>query len=83
MCLAIPMKVTETEGNMGTAEAYGVTRKVDLSFVAPVEIGTYVMVHAGFALQTLDEEEALETQRLLEELADASEELLEESGRKN
>jgi hydrogenase expression/formation protein HypC len=69
------MKVVESDGNMGVGEAYGVRRKIDLSFVTPIELGTYVMVHSGFALETIDEVEALETQKLLEELADASEEL--------
>ena len=67
------MKVLEIEGNQGLVEAYGVTRSADLAFVMPVEIGEYVLVHAGFAIQTIDEDEALYTQQLLQDMADSQE----------
>lgn len=69
MCLAIPAKVIEIEGNMATIEAGGISRQASLMLVPEAEIGDYVLVHAGFAIQRLDEEEALETLRLLAEIA--------------
>ena len=69
MCLAIPAKVIEIEGNMATIEAGGISRQASLMLVPEAGIGDYVLVHAGFAIQRLDEEEALETLRLLAEIA--------------
>ncbi len=69
MCLAIPAKVVEIEGNMATIEIGGVSRQASLMLVPETEIGDYVLVHAGFAIQRLDEEEAMETLRLLAEIA--------------
>jgi len=67
--LAIPAKVIEIEGNMATIEAGGISRQASLMLVPEAGIGDYVLVHAGFAIQRLDEEEALETLRLLAEIA--------------
>lgn len=69
MCLAIPMKVVETNGTSGTVEIGGVKRKVDLSLVEKVKIGDYVVVHAGFAISVTDEKEALKTLALFEEIS--------------
>jgi len=60
MCLAVPMKVVEREGDKGVAELQGVTREVALHFV-DAQVGDYILVHAGFAIQKVDEESALET----------------------
>ena len=49
----------------------GVEREVVLTFVPKVKKGDYVLVHAGFAIQTVDEDDAQETLRLLQELASA------------
>jgi len=70
MCLAIPAKVVEIEGNMATIEVGGISRQASLMLVPEAEIGDYVLVHAGFAIQRLDEEEALETLRLLAQLGE-------------
>ena len=66
MCLAIPMKVVRAEGDRGEAETGGVRRTVRLDLVEAA-VGDYVLVHAGFAIQVLDEAEAAETLELLEE----------------
>ena len=58
MCLAIPMKLVAREGRDGTAEISGVTRKVLLDLLPDAVIGDYLIVHAGYAIQRLDEEEA-------------------------
>jgi len=63
MCLAVPMKVVKREGDKGVAELEGVTREVALHFV-DAQVGDYILVHAGFAIQKVDEESALETLEL-------------------
>ena len=72
MCLGIPMKVVDIdEDRMGTVEMGGVRREVGLHLVDEVEIGEYVIVHAGFAIGRLDEKEAQETLALLRDLTEA------------
>jgi len=69
MCLAIPARVTEIEENhMATVEIMGVTRRVSLDLVPEAQIGDFVLVHAGFALQIVDEEFANETLELLKQI---------------
>ncbi len=68
MCLGIPAKVVEIDGNLGKAEVGGVRREVDLRLVEDVGVGDWVILHAGFAIQKLDEKEAAETLSLLEEM---------------
>ena len=62
MCLAIPAKVNKINKNIAEIESLGVTKKVDISLVPDVKIGDYVIVHAGFAIQIIDKEEALITE---------------------
>lgn len=69
MCLAIPMRVVELEGGAGIAEVEGVRREVSFALLGDVHVGDYVIIHSGFAIQKLDENEAEETLRLLRELA--------------
>jgi hydrogenase expression/formation protein HypC len=64
---------------MGKVDFGGVVREVALAYVPEAQIGDYVIVHVGFALNVLDEEEAQETWRLLEELGALEEELGVES----
>jgi hydrogenase expression/formation protein HypC len=68
MCLAIPMQLTEISGDRGVAEAGGVRREVWLQLLDGLKIGDYVLVHAGFAIQKVDEEEARKTLDLFREL---------------
>lgn len=69
MCLAIPAKVTAIEANrMAAIDIMGVTRKVSLDLVPEAVVGDHVLVHAGFALQVVDEEFANETLELLKSL---------------
>ncbi len=68
MCLAIPGRVVEKRGELARVDfGDGTLREVDVSLVE-VEVGQYVIVHAGFAIQVLDEEEARESLRLWQEL---------------
>jgi hydrogenase expression/formation protein HypC len=72
MCLGIPAKVLEVDGSglltMGKADFGGVTREVCLAYVPEVVVGDYVIVHAGYAISRLDEDEAMQSLELLEEL---------------
>ncbi|MBK5211954.1 MAG: HypC/HybG/HupF family hydrogenase formation chaperone [Coriobacteriia bacterium] len=69
MCLAIPALVREKSGvNLATVDILGVTRKVSLDLVTDVEVGDWVLVHAGFAIEKVDEQFANETLELLKSL---------------
>jgi len=69
MCLAIPSKVTRIENGMATIDVDGVQRSASLMLLDDVNIGDYVIVHAGFAIQKLDEAAAAESIQLLREAA--------------
>jgi hydrogenase expression/formation protein HypC len=68
MCLGIPAKVISIEESMADVEVGGAIRKVNIQLLSEVKIGDYVLLHAGFAIQKIDEKEAEETLKLLEEL---------------
>ena len=70
MCLAIPLKLTEIDGNTAVGEALGMSRKIRVDFIPEPKIGDYVMVHAGFAIERVGEEQALEDLGEWEELRD-------------
>ena len=70
MCLGIPGKVTEIDKNVAKVELGGLLREVSLDLCPEVSIGDYVLIHAGFAIQRLDEEEARETLDLLRQMAE-------------
>jgi hydrogenase expression/formation protein HypC len=67
------MRVTEIHGERGRADIGGMEREIDLRFLPQVAVGDYVIVHAGFALQRLDEAEAEETLSLLREILEQDE----------
>ena len=60
MCLAVPLKITELHGKEALAESMGMKRKIRVDFIEEPQIGDYVMVHAGFAIERLPEQQALE-----------------------
>ncbi|MFP4560072.1 MAG: HypC/HybG/HupF family hydrogenase formation chaperone [Thiohalorhabdus sp.] len=69
MCLAVPGKVVEQEGDeIARVDFGGVRKSVSLALVEDVAVGDYVLVHVGFALQRIDPEEAERTLALLAEL---------------
>ena len=71
MCLAIPARiVTIEEGRMASVDIMGVTRKVSLDLTPEAVEGDYVLVHAGFALQVVDEDYANETLEILKSIPD-------------
>lgn len=71
MCLGIPVKITKIEGSKAEAEIGGVKKEINLSIIEGVKTGDYVILHAGFAIEKLDEEEAEETLRLLREISES------------
>jgi len=70
MCLAIPMQIIEIDGWNGVAAVDGVTRKVRLDLLPEVNLGDFVLIHAGLAIAKVDAAEAEETLSLLRKLAD-------------
>lgn len=68
MCLAVPMKVVQINGEFGIAELGGLRRKVNLQLLPQIEVGDYIIVHAGFGIERLDTEEAEETLRIINEI---------------
>ena len=70
MCLAVPLKIIEINGNTAVGEAMGITRSVRIDFIKDPRPGDYVIVHAGFAIERLPEQQALEDLESWEELAD-------------
>lgn len=67
MCLAVPGKIVSITGLNALIDFGGVQREANISLVEP-KVGDYVVVHAGFAIQIVDEEDAKETIKLWEEL---------------
>ncbi len=78
MCLAIPMKIISLEGESAIVEYKGVKKKINISLVSPIQVGDYVLVHTGFAIQKIDEEEFYKTMEILEEESKIREELFPE-----
>ena len=71
MCLAIPLRLVEIDGMNAMAEAAGIRRKVRVDFIREPKVGEYVIVHAGFAIERLNEQQALENLQAIQEVADA------------
>ena len=68
MCLGIPMHIREIDGNVATAVLSGTTRRIYLDVLdEEIKAGDYVIVHAGFAIHRIDEQEAKETLNLFQE----------------
>lgn len=77
MCLAVPGKILSLRDDArGTVDMLGAQREVSLRLTPDAAIGDYVLVHAGFAIQVIDANEAAETLRLVEDLADLVDEEL-------
>ena len=58
MCLGVPMQVKTIANDMAVCEIDGVQREASLMMIEDVQIGDYVLIHAGFAIEKIDEEEA-------------------------
>ena len=68
MCVAIPAKIKSIDGSTAEVEVGGISRKVSVQLTPEVQKDDYVLVHAGFAIHIIDEQEARETLKLFEEL---------------
>ena len=71
MCLAVPLRLVEINGNDAIGEALGMRRSLRVDFISEPKVGDYVIVHAGFAIERLPEQQAMEDLETWEELADA------------
>jgi len=70
MCLGIPGKVIEVKRNVAKVELGGLLREISLDLCPEVSVGDYVLIHTGFAIQRMDEEDAKETLDLLRQMAE-------------
>lgn len=73
MCLAIPMQLIERRELDGTAELRGVRRRIGLMLCPEAQQGDFVLVHAGYAIGTIDADEAAKTLALLDETLEREE----------
>jgi len=68
MCLSVPAKILSIKGDKARVSLGGAEYNAALNLVDDVKVGDYVLLHSGFAIQKINEEEALETMRLLNEV---------------
>ena len=73
MCLAVPVKITSIEGDQADVDIGGVSRRVSIALTPEAVVGNYVLLHTGYAINVLNEEEAQETLSLLERMVEAGE----------
>jgi hydrogenase expression/formation protein HypC len=73
MCLAVPVKIVAIDGDAAETEIAGVRRRVSIALTPEAKLGDYVLLHTGYAIGVIDEAEAEETLKLLEEIASLSE----------
>jgi len=71
MCLSIPARIVSIDGSMAEVSAGGTIFKAGLQMIENANPGDYILLHAGFAIQKISEEEALETLRMLHEIDNA------------
>ena len=74
MCLAIPVLIKSIEDKEAEVEIGGITRRISLQLTPEAKVGDYAIIHTGYAINILDQEEAEETLRFLEEIAEVAEE---------
>ncbi len=71
MCLAVPVRIDELEGDLAVATLAGNRIKVSTALVPEVKVGDWVLLHAGFAITVVDEADARETFRIFQEMDEA------------
>ena len=69
MCLAIPSKIVKIENNVATIDVDSVRREASLLLIESPKVGDYVIVHAGFAINKINEEDAMESLNLIRKAA--------------
>ncbi len=77
MCLAVPGQLIELNGEQGKVDMHGSEVEVSTVLVPEVKLGDWVLIHAGFAIQRLDEDEAMETWQLLKDFEEADKQVRE------
>jgi len=70
MCLAIPGKIVNIDGNSALIDFDGIKQKVIIALIQDPEVGKFVIVHAGYAIEMMDEKDALESIEQWKELAE-------------
>lgn len=74
MCLAVPSEIVSINGLVATVDVYGARREISLLLLPEeVELGDFVIVHAGFAIQKIDREAGNEALRMIKELVESEE----------
>ena len=71
MCLAIPLQLIEINGSTAVGETMGMRREIRVDFIDKPQVGDYVIVHAGFAIERLPEQQALDDLEAWEDVRDA------------
>ncbi|MBM4462888.1 MAG: HypC/HybG/HupF family hydrogenase formation chaperone [Chloroflexi bacterium] len=70
MCLAIPALIKSIEGNEADVEIGGISRRISLWLTPEAKVGDYALLHTGYAISIIDQEEAAETLKIFEEMAE-------------
>ncbi|TYB88847.1 MAG: HypC/HybG/HupF family hydrogenase formation chaperone [Kosmotoga sp.] len=70
MCLAVPLEIVELKDNKAVVERSGVRFEADIRLLKNVKVGDFVLVHAGFAIQKVNREEAQKTLELYDQMVD-------------
>lgn len=70
MCIAVPLKIIQIEGNNAIGEVEGIKRKIRIDFLPKADLNDYVLVHAGFAIEKLSKEMAEENLKAIREVTD-------------
>ncbi|MFW6119462.1 MAG: HypC/HybG/HupF family hydrogenase formation chaperone [Petrotogales bacterium] len=70
MCLAVPLEIVRLNGNKAIVERSGVRFEVDVRLISDISEGDFVLVHAGFAIQKVDKEEAQKTLEIFDKMTD-------------
>ncbi len=78
MCLSIPARIEKIEGEMATASVGGTTYRASLQMLDDVNVGDYVLLHTGFAIQKISKEEAEETLRIFDEFEELNRQMDDE-----
>ncbi len=79
MCLAVPLRLVSVDGTYAVGEVGGIRREVSIMMTPDAKVGDYVIVHAGFAIQVLDQREAEENLELLRQIGGTAEQMREDA----
>lgn len=75
MCLSVPAEIISIDGSIAKASVGGAVREISLQLVEDINIGDFVLLHTGFAIEKISKEEAEETIQLLRELGETYDEI--------